>query len=203
MKTRIIIGALLIFATISLSKAGETSDADSAFDGEILKAIQSNRNDLFQDLMKQGGENRRQLGESLLNILRDAKSSNFQKCAAAYCLGEIHSEEASGLLATNIALELDVIRLRVKHLIKIEDALKVPAVASLKKIGTPCIPSLIQNLSESDDAKVQELSLKVLCDIEKDKDVVQLRLEKAMRGESDSKRQERLQNVLKRLGETK
>ena len=74
-----------------------------------------------------------------------------------------------------------------------------PAVEALIKIGNPSIPAVIRNLAESDDAKVRELSLKVLKSIDGDKDISQLRLQKAFKAETASQKQARLQAALKDL----
>ena len=74
---------------------------------------------------------------------------------------------------------------------------------ALIKIGTPSIPAMIRNLKESDDARVRELSLEILYHIEGDKDIVQLRLQKALKAEKDLQKQARLQAALKSLSEIK
>ena len=70
------------------------------------------------------------------------------------------------------------------------------------KIGSPAIPPLIQNLEESDDPTVRKLSLFVLCFIDGDKDIVQLRLQKALKAEKDPKKQARIQAAIKSLPES-
>ena len=74
---------------------------------------------------------------------------------------------------------------------------------ALIKIGNPSIPAVIRNLAESDDAKVRELSLTALYHIDGDKDITQLRLQKALKAEKDLQKQARLQAALKSLSEIK
>ena len=62
---------------------------------------------------------------------------------------------------------------------------------------------MIKNLEESDDAKVRESSLNVLISIEGDKDVVQLRLQKALDAQSDAKKKDRLKAAIKSIPEIK
>jgi hypothetical protein len=164
-----------------------------------MELIKDNRLDLFQTLVAGMKAQRAQCQKEYLEILQDAKSSNFQKCAAAYCLGEIHAEDASDVLAANISLQLDMTQIPIKHLIRVDDALKNPAVESLIKIGSPSIPAVIRNLAESDDAKVRELSLQVIKRIDNDKDISALRLQKAIKAETDSQKQVLLQAALKAL----
>lgn len=139
---------------------------------------------------------REKLITRLLNIFRSGGSSNDQKCVAAYYLGEMHASVAVDDLATNISLQiipsagygLDI----------------VPSIpVALVKIGPPAIPALTKNLQESDDAKARELSLKVLCTIEGDKDVVQFRLQKALDAQTDKAKKDRLQAAIKSLPEIK
>ena len=77
-----------------------------------------------------------------------------------------------------------------------------PAVYALIKIGIKSIPAVIRNLEERDDAQVRDLSLKVLYRIEGDKDLVQLRLQKALAAQKDSQKQTRLKLALEALRET-
>ena len=79
---------------------------------------------------------------------------------------------------------------------------RFPATQALVKIGNPAIPAVIRNLAESDDATFRRLSLSALYHIEGDKDIVQLRLQKALAAEKVSTKQVRLQSALKDLAGT-
>jgi hypothetical protein len=67
------------------------------------------------------------------------------------------------------------------------------------RIGNPSIPAVIGNLEQSDDVKVRELSLAVLNYIDNDKDITQLRLQKALAAQNDGQKMMRLQGALKAL----
>jgi hypothetical protein len=140
---------------------------------------------------------RQRLGSELLQNLKDPDSSNLRKCASAYYLGELGITEAVDTLSTQIKLDLDMSHIQVDGLPRLPGH---PAMEALIEIGAVSIPAVIRNLAESDDAQCRELSLTVLCRIEGDKDVVQLRLEKALKLETNSQKQLRLQSALKSLG---
>jgi hypothetical protein len=72
-------------------------------------------------------------------------------------------------------------------------------IDALVAIGNPSISAVIRNLTESDDTKVRELSLQVLTRIDSDKNISQLRLQRALKAEKDSQKQVRLQAALKSL----
>jgi len=99
-------------------------------------------------------------------------------------------------LADKVTLAFDSSRTPIFHFPIISG---YPAMDALVKIGNPSIPAVIRNLEESEDAKVRELSLKVLYRIEGDKDIVQLRLQKALEVQQDSKKKARLQTALQAL----
>jgi hypothetical protein len=136
---------------------------------------------------------RKQLCMELIGILNDPKSSNLSQCEAACYLGEMRMSEAADDLAAKITLRLDLRHIIILHLPAISAS---PVTDALVKIGNPSIPAVIRNLAESDDAKVRELSLKVLYRIDGDKDIVRLRLQKALKAETDSTKQARLQAAL-------
>jgi hypothetical protein len=72
-------------------------------------------------------------------------------------------------------------------------------MSALMRIGNPSIPAVIGNLEQSDDVKVRELSLAVLNYIDNDKDITQLRLQKALAAQNDGQKMMRLQGALKAL----
>jgi hypothetical protein len=144
-------------------------------------------------------DERKRLNTELLEIFKDPKTSNYNQCSCAYYLGEMRASEAVDALAASITLELDTTHILIGG---IPLAAYDPAMNALVKIGSPAIPALIRNLAESDDAKVRGLSLQVIYRIEGDKDIVQLRLQKAFAAEKDSQKQTRIQLALKALAET-
>jgi len=134
----------------------------------------------------------------LLNIFRDAKSSDLQRCEAAFYLGEMHDAGAVNDLAGNILL---IPGGETSDRLSLLSFAPIPADA-LVKIGIPSIPAIVRNLAENDNADVRSLSLKVLYRIEGDKDIVQLRLLKAITAQKDSNKTARLQAALKSLAKT-
>jgi hypothetical protein len=72
-----------------------------------------------------------------------------------------------------------------------------------KAIGSPAIPAVIRNLADSDDSRTRRISMRVLISIDGDKDIVQLRLQKALAAEKDLQKQTRLQAALHSLAESK
>jgi hypothetical protein len=137
------------------------------------------------------------LGAELLNTLRDKKSSNANKCEAAYYLGEMGFSAAADDLAANIAINLGDSVILIQNL---PIFLAYPSRDALVKIGTLSIPPVIRNIAECDDTHVRELSLDVMNRVYGDKDFVQLRLQKALRAEKDSHKRARLQAALTALG---
>jgi hypothetical protein len=137
------------------------------------------------------------LGADLLNTLKDKKSSNANKCEAAYYLGEMGFSAAANDLAANIAINLGDSVILIQNL---PIFLAYPSRDALVKIGTSSIPMVIRNLAEDDDAHVRELSLDVMTRVYGDKDFVQLRLQKALRAEKNSHKRARLQAALTGLG---
>jgi HEAT repeat protein len=162
---------------------------------EILASIRSDKSDPFDKIALKLNVERQQAVNELISIFEDKKSSNFQQCAAAYYLGEWRASEAVDALTANISLSLE--QLSSDHI----EVLNLSAAAALIKIGNPSIPAVIRNLLESDNPVVRKLSLQVLCRIDGDKDIVQLRLKKALAAEKDSQKQARLQAASKALTE--
>jgi hypothetical protein len=80
---------------------------------------------------------------------------------------------------------------------------RYPAVEALVRIGSPAIPAVMQNLTELDDKKIKDLSLKVIVAIDRDKDITQLRLKKAIAAQSDAVKKARLQSALQTLSDPK
>jgi len=169
---------------------------------EVLESVHTVDIYKFQSVSAQFHGSQEQLATNLVAVLNGAKSRNFSKCAAAYYLGELHFTDAVETLNSSIVLRLDENQIPIFSLVKIDPSLINPSVEALVKIGNPSIPAVIRNLAESDDAKVRELSLKVLYRIDGDKDIVQLRLQKAIAAQKDSNKKARLQVALKALADS-
>jgi len=142
-----------------------------------------------------------QFSEELLGVLKDPKTSKLNQCAAAHYLGKMRVSDAVSALADDIKLRLDKSQLPLMKHSVVTDITEHPAMDALINIGNPSIPAVIRNLAENDDAKVRELSLQVLYRIDGDKDISQLRLQRALKAEKDLQKQARLQAALKSLAE--
>ena len=164
----------------------------------IITSVHADDLQTFEKSLDNYRAEHRELGVDLLNTFKDKTSSNLNRCSAAYYLGELHYVEYVDTLAANISLQFDTSHFIFKHLIEI-DISKYPAMESLIQIGNPSIPAVIRNLAESDDTQVRQLSLQVLTQIDVDHDIDQLRLQKAIKNESDPQKQARLQAALKAL----
>ena len=138
--------------------------------------------------------NLREIQEVLMRQL--GSTNNDVKCCAAYLLGEYRFSQAAGALSQVINLE-SRIHLNAREWFWDHH----PAMEALVKIGNPSIPVVIQNLEDSDDVQVRELSVTVIHRIEKDKDIAELRLQKALEAQTDAKKKARLQSALKSLAE--
>jgi HEAT repeat protein len=135
---------------------------------------------------------------ALLDRFEDPKTPNCDQCSCAYYLGELRAPQAADVLAVSITLELDLKKVLIGGVPLVAYD---PAMNALIKIGSPSIPALIRNLTESDSAKVREASLKVLCRIEGEKDIVELRLQKALAAQNDGKKQARIRAAIKALAD--
>lgn len=149
-----------------------------------------------------------------IDILISILNGNFSpdvKDSAAIALGNCRASEAVNVLIKNI--DLDVRGRVILGLLSEEEG--NPVSTSLVKIGNPSIPAIIQLLEETgsvldngktlDDRRsveIRALLLRALCRIDGDKDIVRLRLQKAMKAETDSKKQARLQSALDALDKT-
>jgi hypothetical protein len=200
LKKSILVLCVMAFLTFRLNAQNENY-AFKIKPEDILASCHPNGSlQAFQIVAIDFTAERGKLITKLLEILKNPQSTNFDQCAAAYYLGEMRAPQAADILAAQITLKLDF-----KHL----DLNGLPvmptdfAQEALIKIGNPSIPAVIRNLAESDDAKARELSLLVLYRIEGDKDIVQLRLQKALKTEADSQKQTRLQSAIKALADLK
>ncbi|MGH7976327.1 MAG: HEAT repeat domain-containing protein [Limisphaerales bacterium] len=187
---------LCIFVCIEINLATQAQNSASSVTVEdIIASVQANNPDAVDGVAWKLHNEHKQLVEKLLNIFKNAKSSNVERCAAVYYFGDLKISEAVDALAANITLSFNE---PVDHLSIVMGASSVNA---LIEIGSPSIPPLIRNLAESDDVQVRKLSLEVLYQIDGDKDITQLRLQKALKAEKNSQKQARLKSALKALGE--
>ena len=145
-------------------------------------------------LVEGSGNALRHIQETLLNQL--ASGDTGVKCYAAFLLGQYRFGQGASSLAQAIALHEEVVRPNGREWFWD----RYPAFEALIKIGNPAISPAIRNLEESDDPEIKELSLKVIYYIEnRDKEIVQLRLKKALSVQENSKRKGRIESALETL----
>ena len=197
LKRAILITTTLAFILLVKAQAGDTYGVKPE---DVVESTHTDNIYVFEKVADNFKNQRDQLSSNLLKVFQDKSLSNLNRCAAAYYLGEIRSSETADVLASDIALQFDKSQIKIKHLIIINIP-AYPVMDALIKIGSPSIPAMIRNLTENDDVQIRNLSLKVLCRIDGDKDIVQLRLQKALAAEKDPEIQARLQTALKMLGE--
>jgi hypothetical protein len=147
---------------------------------------------------------------NLIAILNGNFSLDVKDCAAI-ALGNCRASEAVDTLIQNIGLD---VRGRAIKGFPTEEEMS-PVSTSLQKIGSPSVPAIIKlleekgrflesggTLEERRNAEMSVLLLNTLCRIDGDKDVVKLRLQKALSLETDPQKQARLQSGLKALDKT-
>jgi hypothetical protein len=194
--------ALILVALGTLNVQAQ-AEADKSKLDNIITSIKTNDKSLavLQQQLAEFLSSRQQFAKELLVVFDDPKSSDLSHYAAACYLGEIRFSDAADALAARIEFSFNSAKYPWYNFPA--DVSPYPVVGALIKIGNPSIPAVIRNLAESDNAKVRELSLQVLTRIDGDKDIVQLRLQKALKAEKDSQKQARLQAALKSLAEMK
>ena len=188
--------------TTFLALAGDSGPGTS-IDEEIVVAIQSiseNKQPVepLRNLLRNQSLQREKNIRELVHILNDSNSPKGAKLFAAYYLGEMHAVEAVDILAANITLELGY---PVSGgLYEMEPEWNgAPAQSALWRIGSPAIPALMHNICDSTDDKVRRESLRTVCNIDVDKDIVKVRLQKALQAEKDPQKTARLQAALNAL----
>lgn len=197
---------LLLFSSTLIFCCGKVNGQNTNYapfsvvkSDELLASVRSSNLEKIEQTSAAYDAERYRLIQELINILtstNDPDSSLLDKAAAAHYLGLLHASQATDALAANIGLVPDVTQIDISHLPKI---INYPAKQALIEIGNSSIPSLIQNLAHQDDVKVRGLSLEALCQIDRDKDVVELRLKKAMETEHDPQKNKRLSEAVKLL----
>jgi hypothetical protein len=150
-------------------------------------------------LVDNNDKNLQQTQETLIEALRSGDGE--VKLYAAYLLGSYRFSKAAESLARNVSLQDKVRPTKARTRQWFWDS--YPALEALIKIGSPAIPAVITNLTQNDDAEVRRLSLKALRHIDRDDDIVGLRLQKALDAQLDATAKARLQLALDSLKEAK
>lgn len=183
---------IILIAVCLLPAVGRTQEANACALIRKLERFSSLTEKERKDLVRTNYSNLTQLSEVLMANF--GAGDENEKSYAAYFLGEYRIPQAANLLANNISW-VDKIRSNTERGSEwFWD--RYPATQALVKTGNPAIPAVIRNLAESDDATVRRLSLSAVYHIEGDKDIVQLRLQKALTAEVVSPKQARLKSAL-------
>lgn len=149
---------------------------------------------------------------NLVSIL-ETNASLEVKESAVIALGNYRASEAVDALAKYVALDG-----RGKIVVSlVSDEESRPILSAFEKIGNPSIPVIIRLLEQESfshqflekdeynqmaERNIRNRLLLSLCRIDGNKDIVQLRLEKALKAEKDSQKKAHLQAALKSLAET-
>jgi hypothetical protein len=195
--------AIMIASAGKMRGQTEVTNTNKSIDDEIVSSIQGFHENQYigniYNLFHEDEIHRQKMVDDLIKIFNDPSSGKRTKGYAAYYLGVLHATKAVDSLANQINFAVG----EAGSISEMDSPwISLPAVNALLTIGSPSIPALIRNLAESDDDNVRKRSLRVLNLIEGDKDIVQLRLQKALNAEKDSNKQARLQAALKSLAES-
>ncbi|HVM61681.1 MAG TPA: HEAT repeat domain-containing protein [Verrucomicrobiae bacterium] len=195
-----IVGVLAVGVCTTLAQAADSqlieknTNTQGISAAEQIKALENLDDQAFQALAVGVYKSLQEIQGTLLSQLES--SDKEARCRAAYLLGEYRLPGATAKLSQAITLEANP---RLNDRQWFWD--RYPAAEALARIGSPSIPAMTRNLEESDDKLARDLSLKVLCSVEGDKEVVKLRLQRALDAQKDAKKQARLQSALKSLSE--
>ncbi len=194
-KTMFVLGSVATLVVWIHADQPSNTGGKATFDEVVASARSGDLRD-FQRVSANFRASREQMAAELLTILKDSRSSNLARCAAAFYLGEVRAAEAANELAAAITLDFDTSRITIKGLPLIQSH---PAMDAIAKIGLPSIPALVGNLKTTDDPEIRARSLSVLYRVEGDRDVLQLRLRRAIETERDQVKRARLQSAADKL----
>lgn len=182
----------LVFSLLGQAIADEKGRLSAMSTETIVASVRGNNMQTFENAANDLYVERQNLSRELLSILQDTKSSNFQKCSAAYFLGEMRIPDAVFALAEHVTLRKEASDYLVKGLPVMKE---YPAVEALIKIGKPSTIQMIRNLEDSSDSLFRELSTRVIRDVE-GADIGRIIIQKAIKKQANSKKKERLQAAL-------
>lgn len=204
MKSNSILFAVCLILAFPLFRSPEAdlwAQNNDVATGSLFDSSQANSWEFHTKMTESFHVHYGQSSQDLLRLLEDKKTSYVNQCVIIYYLGKMRMTEASKALAERIDFQFDYRRLPVSKEFIMWDIKRYPALEALVEIGNPSLPAVMRNLAESDNVKVRELSLQVIVRIDSDKDISQLRLQKAIKAEMDPQKQARLQTALKTLVE--
>ncbi len=183
-------------SAILMAQGPDKIAPDVVTQADIIKSVYATDLSDFQATAIRFITEKKRLTAELMDVVRSKQLPMLSRCSAAYYLGIMRDPEAVEILASNVTLEFNPMKVpNFAYPILPQ----YPAMDALIKIGSPASPVLIGKLSESSDKSMREMLMKSLCQIDVDKDITRFRLEKALKAEKDSKRQARLQSALRML----
>jgi hypothetical protein len=159
---------------------------------EILLTVKGTNIQAFELQADTLHRERQLLYVRLVAEIKDANASNFQKCAAAFYLGEMRISEAAPCLAAHITLHWEGdggLNTRLSILAP------YPAEDALVKIGKPASKHMLENLESSSDLRLRELSVHVLQRIE-GVGVARFMIQEAIVKQADEKKKDLLREAL-------
>ncbi len=183
---------VMISTMAALGGPGGTASTNMSIDDQVVTALSnvaSNKDvpDLAA-LVFSGFAHRQQIIQSLIKIIDNPQSTVYAKGCAANYLGEMRASEAADSLAAHITNNPPGASWARTAFHEVPYGDTLPSVSALIKIGSPAIPAVIRNLAESDVEQVRTCSMVVLESVEGDKDVMQLRLQKALDAQTDARK---------------
>jgi len=195
---RIIVG-LVVLAIHLPSYASLPVSLEKPTINVCLKLMQSTNALERREAIHDFSQQRQEIIHTLVDILNGQYEAEI-KLDAARTLGLYQADEAVPALINNWLLE-DQERQIIHGIVTDEEfqAIVWPISTALRRIGPPTIPPLIDCIANNPNIKIQKKALKILQQIDGDKDIVALRLQKAAKAETDAQKQARLQAALKTL----
>jgi hypothetical protein len=188
----LLIVSALVFCSFSHAVATGEGGIPAMSTEVIVASVRGNNMEDFEKTASDVHIERQRLCRELVGILQNTKSSNFQKCSAAYFLGEMRMQSAASVLAAHLTLRTETSDRLVKRLPVMKN---YPAVEALIKIGKASTKPMIQNLEGSSDSLIRDLSARVIRDVE-GSDLARIIIQKAVSKQSDSEKKKRLQAAL-------
>lgn len=177
-------------APVNMSPKEPGANRDLHGLSDSLEQLQSDNNGTRQAAAKEVSEYRTEAVAKLIRIVAgDGKEE--AKVAAMHLLGEYRAKEAVSVLVENFRTAW---RIHVGSMVT--DAELMPAGDALVQIGEPSIPALISKLATTDDKDTRGTYLYVLKRIERDKQILQLRIQKAIDQDNVESRKANLQKAI-------
>ncbi len=187
-----VIGYMVILAGLLLLSAYGGEVMESKPSPEVRSIAQMQKLSLEQRLQLLDGlcKDRAAVQRALLDQLATSKVEQ-DKFAVVYLLGMYRMEGAVPQLATLILLKDNQQEIRDRE--SLWDV--YPVVEALIRIGNPAVPKMVENIENSGDANVRELSARVISYVDGPQ-VGGYLLQLAMQKQADAEKKARLQSAV-------